>query len=1325
MYQLKKSISAAALRLSSFIMAVLRTAKHNINRAVTFILAVILMTGSFAGYLTPVVSAADDDHSNSSNDTSASSSFAGEPKKAKTKARKAPSGQLRSAPTGDMPIDSYITNVTASGTTKVDDNLYQATVKLQFEIDTACIEAVTSAGNKFVYDLPEEVVLNEGLISGGPYYAYLSDRYPELELAFTYDFIRTGDGHDRIEIVYDGDFVQEAVKSGTERINNILSCRCWISSDDDVSHDGLNIVFTDSQTLQIPPEDINEGYDITTQKTGSYTADDKLRYEVTVSSVHGTPSDIDVKDTFTYSGGGTVSPPTEISVVKHNADGTIETSVISTQGHINATSQYIYKISLNLPQLDDNEYYTLVYEYGVTGLPDQNAAVSAYNTLEATSTDNHDTTTDHADYFIYNKQPQKVGKDGIPFDEYIQWFISVNDRGSDIAGKVIYDNGFADAQNETILGTNGIFVQRGWADATLGVDYEFVYNDDSEIIGVRFLPADGSATNNNTYHITYYTLPDVAYGQTAIVHNDANFDGDTASYDVVVTGGDIEKTADGEQSLGNDLHRMNWTINVQIPVGGIQSGTTFSDTLSPDGQHYMTQDQYDALVSELQTAWDTNVSVSPVNTGDKITGYTFTVGTAGSGYLFNDDDGKVENITWRYQTTGDMSGKVSESFVNTISDGQKTLPVINNISPNVKKLNVQKINDWTTIFSEEPQSLSFDYDDEDKSFVWIAEITPTQGLQQYRVIDTLPKGVELIGVKVIPHPLTAYNYGKDDYPHNLLTIDANGQISGEIGLWSSEALASGQLSTPAEGRKEVDITLKPKYQSSDLFNNTFYVIYYCQLAEDMWPQNGRVHHELNNTVRVETNDGDYGEANNQINIDATKKKKIVDKTGSWDKNLHRLTYTVDINPSAENLLTGSGLIDDPEWLTLTDVLTYTARQGSGTGEAILSLNSVQLEKEENGDWSELHNIQWTAHTETDSVDPTVKHAFIKMQVPDSTHLRLTYSYQVNSSMSGGITLTNSATLEGHGEESSDENTHIGAEDFDTSGESSFEEFWLIKTDRENGRPLSDAVFTVYTWDAGNEKWSAPHKTYTTNSDGKIIIRANDTYDNGTSVFETDTAYCIMETTAPPGYILPENPDKFYFWFSKNDSAPHDAPDDFMQTAADISTSSYRIEAKNLRDYDAISAELTITKTVTGSLGDKTKDFTFTLDVKDADPEDEYSWSKNGVPQAESLCDNSTFTLRHGDVVKITLPVNKDITITENNLNYSTSMKLDDTDAGNTKTFRLSDDATLAVTNDLDTIVPTGVFHVTDVMTVVMIAVFCLLIFLFILLRRKYYEGSKA
>ncbi len=1077
------------------------------------------------------------------------------------KGSKGASGPLRSGEVGDTALDSYITGITGSGTTKVEENLYQTTLELRFKIDTECIDAVTSGGYKFVYDLPDELIIPEELINGGPYYAYLLDRYPELEVAFTYEFIPTGDGHCRIEIVYDDDFVQDALDSGTEQINNILRCRCFIRSTGDAGEDGLNVNFTDGQSLYIPPDDINENYDITAQKTGSYTADGKLHYEVTISSVNGTPSDIDFMDTFTYSGGGSVIPPTEISVVRHNADGTIEVSSIPTQGHIDAITQSIYEVTLNLPQLDENEYYTLSYEYGVTDLPDADAAVSAYNTAEATSSDNHDSTSDYSDYFIYKQQPKKVGKDGRPYGEYVQWIISVNDRGGDIAGKVIYDDSFADARNETINGTNGVVVQKGWQEATPGVDYEYVYDGSGNIIGVRFLPDDGSAPNNNNYHITYYTHPDVAYGETAIVHNDAEFDGDTASYDVVVIGGDIDKTADGDQSLGNDLHGMNWTVSVEIPVGGIPSGTTFSDTLSPEG-HYMTQAQYDALAAALQTAWGANnVTVAPVYTGDDITGYTFTVGAAGNGYLM--DDGLVEKITWQYQTTGDMSGKVTESFINTFSDGEKTLPVNNTISPNVKKLNVRKISDWQTVFSEEPNPISLDYEDEDKTFVWIAQVTPTPGLQQYRVIDTLPEGVELIGVKVIPTPLTAYNYGMNDYPYNLLTIAADGTISGEIGqLWLSKTIASGQLSTSADGRQVVDVTLTANSSNSDLFGNTFYVIYYCQLAEEAWPKNGTVHLELNNTVSVEADGDDYGEADNEIIVDATNKEDIVSKAGSWDKNTHMITYTVDINPSAENLLTSSGGMVDPEWLTFTDVLTYTAKQGTGTGEAVLSLNSVILEKEENGVWTQLSNIQWTAHTENDSVDPATKNAFIEMRVPDETHLRLTYSYHINSSMSEGITLANSATLEGHGDESGDDNNHIEAEDFDTSGESTFEEFCLIKIDQENGTPLSGAVFTVYAWDAINREWTATAKSYTTDSAGKIIIKVIDKYDDNTRIYQKDTAYCIMETAAPAGYMLPENPRPFYFWFSEDEPAPPECPDDFMLTAADISTSSFRIEAEN-------------------------------------------------------------------------------------------------------------------------------------------------------------------
>ena len=271
------------------------------------------------------------------------------------------------------------------------------------------------------------------------------------------------------------------------------------------------------------------------------------------------------------------------------------------------------------------------------------------------------------------------------------------------------------------------------------------------------------------------------------------------------------------------------------------------------------------------------------------------------------------------------------------------------------------------------------------------------------------------------------------------------------------------------------------------------------------------------------------------------------------------------------------------------------------------------------------------------------------------------------------------------------------------------------------------MFTVYTWDVDLKKWVATSKTYTTDSDGKFIIRVTDTYDgtsDGTSVYQTDTAYCIMETAAPPGYVLPENPLPFYFWFSKRASAPQNAPSDFMQSAADISTSSRRIEAENQRDY----GELTITKNVTGSLGDKTKEFTFTLTVEGASVNDEYAWTKNGVQQNTPLHNNSTFTLKHGDVVKIMLPVNKDITITENNLNYSTSMKLNDNDAdateGNTKTFRISENATLAVTNDRDAVVPTGVFYSMNIAAYV-IMVICLLIMMSILILRTHKYRPKA
>jgi hypothetical protein len=119
--------------------------------------------------------------------------------------------------------------------------------------------------------------------------------------------------------------------------------------------------------------------------------------------------------------------------------------------------------------------------------------------------------------------------------------------------------------------------------------------------------------------------------------------------------------------------------------------------------------------------------------------------------------------------------------------------------------------------------------------------------------------------------------------------------------------------------------------------------------------------------------------------------------------------------------------------------------------------------------------------------------------------------------------------------------------------------------------------------------------------------------------------------------------------------------------------------------------LTLTKTVTGNFGNKKKDFSFTLTVEGAAEGAVYEWTKNGVNQP-SLSSGGTFTMRHGDEVIIYLPPGAKVTVTESNENYTTTFKLNSgqPESGNSKTFTMGDDSTLAVTNTLNVNVATGI-----------------------------------
>ncbi|MGI6071647.1 MAG: SpaA isopeptide-forming pilin-related protein [Lachnospiraceae bacterium] len=466
--------------------------------------------------------------------------------------------------------------------------------------------------------------------------------------------------------------------------------------------------------------------------------------------------------------------------------------------------------------------------------------------------------------------------------------------------------------------------------------------------------------------------------------------------------------------------------------------------------------------------------------------------------------------------------------------------------------------------------MAFNYEtDRDTIFEWIVQVDPKQDALQYRVEDTLPVGVELAGLKV-RDGLTVWNYKIDQETHYNVSVDG-GIINATIPGWGSQTNVTGSVVTDGDGRGVVDITLTPANGvSSTILSNTFYIVYYCKFKESAWPENGTISLTLNNSVKVQADSSNYGRADNTIVANLTKMKKVIDKSGIWDKNSHTITYTIDINPDAENLLVSEDGQLDPETLTLTDILTYTWTCQSGTGEVVLNLNSVLLEREIGGQWETVPNVSWEAHTEIDPDDPTIKHAHIVMEIPDSAHLRLSYIYCVNCSMTGGISLTNTITLEGEAQHSDEEPINIDEEDFETSGESSCKEFKLVKLDAGTGLPVAGAEFTVYRWElnaqTGTYEWVSTGKTYVTDSNGSFIIRCTDTYEGtSTRVYAHNTAFCIMETAAPVGYIMPDNPMKYYFWYSNNQTSPDHMPEDFMLTAADVATASRRAEAENERE----------------------------------------------------------------------------------------------------------------------------------------------------------------
>ena len=139
------------------------------------------------------------------------------------------------------------------------------------------------------------------------------------------------------------------------------------------------------------------------------------------------------------------------------------------------------------------------------------------------------------------------------------------------------------------------------------------------------------------------------------------------------------------------------------------------------------------------------------------------------------------------------------------------------------------------------------------------------------------------------------------------------------------------------------------------------------------------------------------------------------------------------------------------------------------------------------------------------------------------------------------------------------------------------------------------------------------------------------------------------------------------------------------------------------EYVPMYSQVTVSKTVTGALGDKAKEFSFTLTVKDDSNGNEITGemkAQKGSAEEFTIKSGNTFTLKNGENIVFTnVPTGATVTVIENdytgaNGGYSTSYVAGDGQKMQGREARLTNisagNHTIAFTNSKDVIPDTGI-----------------------------------
>lgn len=443
--------------------------------------------------------------------------------------------------------------------------------------------------------------------------------------------------------------------------------------------------------------------------------------------------------------------------------------------------------------------------------------------------------------------------------------------------------------------------------------------------------------------------------------------------------------------------------------------------------------------------------------------------------------------------------KMGDNEKNAKSDYEKPTKKL----PDLGKL--VSTNEWTGF----KDSAEIDYTGEN-TLIWYKLLLKNLDDDEATVTDTLPAGLEYTGTYYVGWS-TAETEGRNQGDNKLMPFITGGSNEG---AQNTQYLEKPTVTGTADAGQTLVFKLKnlntlqnPKEGSCQIA-----IIFSVKVTDDYWDDISE------NPTKKYPNEATWDKSDKKARADAfvTRKNSYVEKKNDYVEGHKEVTYTVDINKEGKTLLSTAG-----KSLVLHDVLTVPSKIS-----AEIDLQSIKLYDDGGNDVTTLMKCK-PDEVVDDGTNKTYK---ITVEVPDSAHYTLTYTYKfiVPDNVADGTKFQIKNTVDMFGNSETPSNLlykHSGAAGSVTQDNTNTLQLFKVERDKSYNT-LPGATFKL--WQYTNGRWTVAQETCTTGVGGLLVFQyaKNGTVASGAVSVAAGVLYKLEEIEAPDGYICDSMPHYF-------------------------------------------------------------------------------------------------------------------------------------------------------------------------------------------------------